>query len=110
MKWEDSAVAAENGSRRFVLKVAFIFENQEKRRPPKADSLGEIANRPLFMVRPDSPCERALSRSWMAKGVFTLNGKPSDNIREYLDSLDRFCAITLPGRDRCRVDGPQLRD
>jgi hypothetical protein len=68
--------------------MAFNFENQEERRLKKGSGLGELASRPLFMGRPDSPYERALSLSWMAKGVFTLNGKPRENIRAYLDSLD----------------------
>ena len=78
--------------------MAFNFENQEERRLKKGSGLGELASRPLFMGRPDSPYERALSLSWMAKGVFTLNGKPRENIREYLDSLDPVLRHHITGK------------
>ena len=50
------------------------------------------------MGRPDSPYERALGRSWMAKGVFTLNGCPQRNIREYLNSLDPVLQHHITGQ------------
>ena len=78
--------------------MGFSLENQEQRRPKEADSLGEMARRPLIMGRPDSPYERALSRSWMARGVFTLNGKPEENIRAYLDSLDPVLRHHITGK------------
>ncbi len=77
-----------------------IFNIEEKggQRPSGADSLGEIARRPLRMGRPDTPYERALSLSWMAKAVFTLNGKPQENIRDYLDSLDPVLRSHITGK------------
>ena len=88
--------------------MAFNFENQEERRPNEGGGLGELASRPLFMGRPDSPYERALSRSWMAKGVFTLNGKPRENIRSTWIRWIRCCGITLPGSEKCTADSSQL--
>jgi hypothetical protein len=78
--------------------VTLNIEDKNERRPGGADSLGEIARRPLRMGRPDTPYERALSRSWMAKAVFTLNGKPQENIRDYLDSLDPVLRSHITGK------------
>jgi hypothetical protein len=78
--------------------MGFNFENREERRTKGAESLVEIARRPLFMGRPDSPYERTLGRSWMAKAVFTLNGTPMQNIRLYLDSLDPVLRHHITGQ------------
>ena len=78
--------------------MAFNFQNQDERRPKGADSWEEISRRPLFMGRPDTANERALSRSWMAKAAFTLNGKPRENIRDYLDSMDPVLRNHITGK------------
>lgn len=81
--------------------MAFNFdENQEERRLKGADTWEEIASRPLRMGRPDTAYERALSLSWMAKAVFTLNGKPRENIRDYLNSLDPVLRHHITGNSK----------
>jgi hypothetical protein len=78
--------------------MTFKIEDKGEQGPSGADTLGEIARRPLRMGRPDTPYERALSRSWMAKAVFTLNGKPMENIRDYLNSLDPVLRSHITGK------------
>ena len=80
--------------------MAFDFSQQEWQRFKQTENANEMARRPLHVGRPDSPYERALARSWMAKGAFTLNGRPQDNIRVYLESLDPVLLHHITGGKR----------